>query len=89
MVLVFVKFNNLGLAIGMALKFYASLAKGLKLKVKKCWGTSSNVCRSYRGKIGKGMGGGGGGGTKIDFTHKLLQQVLCKKLKTILCIITT
>ena len=29
-----VKFNNLGLALGMALSFYAGVAKGLKLKVK-------------------------------------------------------
>ena len=28
------KFNNLGLALGMALKFYTSLTKGLKLKVR-------------------------------------------------------
>ena len=28
-------FNNLGLAIGMGLKFYASVVKGLKLKVRK------------------------------------------------------
>ena len=27
------KFNNLGLALGMALKFYTSVTKGLKLKV--------------------------------------------------------
>ena len=32
------KFNNLGLALGMALKFYTSAAKGLKLKVRKFWG---------------------------------------------------
>ena len=32
------KFNNLGLAVGMALKFYNSVGKALKLKVKKCWG---------------------------------------------------
>ena len=32
------KFNNLGLAQGIALKFYTSVAKGLKLKAKKfCW----------------------------------------------------
>ena len=30
--------NNLGLALGMALKFYSSMAKRLKLKVKKCEG---------------------------------------------------
>ena len=29
-----IKFNNLGLALVMALKFYNSVAKGLKLKVK-------------------------------------------------------
>ena len=28
-------FNYLGVALGMALKFYISMAKGLKLKVKK------------------------------------------------------
>ena len=32
------KFNNLGLAVGMTLEFYASVAKGLKLKVRKFWG---------------------------------------------------
>ena len=29
------KFNNLGLALDMVLKFYISVAKGLKLKVRK------------------------------------------------------
>ena len=32
------KFNNLGLALGANLKFYTSMAKGLKLKVRKFWG---------------------------------------------------
>ena len=32
------KINNLGLALGMALEFYTSLAKGLKLKVRKFCG---------------------------------------------------
>ena len=31
------KFNNLGLALGTNLKFYASVAKGLKLKLRKFW----------------------------------------------------
>ena len=31
------KFNNLGLALGMALKCYTSVAKGLKLKVRTFW----------------------------------------------------
>ena len=30
-------FNNLGLGPGMASKFYESVAKGLKLKVRKFW----------------------------------------------------
>ena len=29
------KFNNLGMALGMALKFYIRVEKGLKLKVRK------------------------------------------------------
>ena len=32
------KFNNLGLALGTNLKFYTSLSKGLKLKVRKFLG---------------------------------------------------
>ena len=43
------KFNNLGLAQGVALKFYTSVAKGLKLK-DKVLGANSSVCRSYREK---------------------------------------
>ena len=31
------KFNNLGLALDMNLKFYTSVAKELKLKVRKFW----------------------------------------------------
>ena len=32
------KFNNFGLALGIALKFYTSVAKELKLKVRKFYG---------------------------------------------------
>ena len=32
------RLNNLGLAVGTNLKFYTSVAKGLKLKVKMFWG---------------------------------------------------
>ena len=35
------KFNNLQLALGMALKFYTSVVKGLKLKVRKFLGLIS------------------------------------------------
>ena len=43
-------FNNLGLALGMVLKFYRSVAKGLKLKFSKFLGLILYVCRSYQGK---------------------------------------
>ena len=33
--MVLVQVNNLGLALGISLTFYTSVAKGLKLKVKK------------------------------------------------------
>ena len=32
------KFNNLGVALGTNLKFYTSVAKGLKLNARKFWG---------------------------------------------------
>ena len=32
------KFNNPGLALGTNLKLYTSMAKGLKVKVRKFWG---------------------------------------------------
>ena len=32
------KFNNIGEALGVALNFYTSVTKGLKLKVRKFWG---------------------------------------------------
>ena len=47
------KFNNLGLARGTNLKFYTSVAKRSKLKVRQL-GANSYVCRSYRGKTGRG-----------------------------------
>ena len=31
-------FNSLGITLDMRLKFYISVAKGLKLKVRKFWG---------------------------------------------------
>ena len=32
------KFNHLGLTLGTNLNFYTSVAKGVKLKVRKFWG---------------------------------------------------
>ena len=45
------KFNNLELALGANLKFYTTVAEGPKLIVL---GANSYVCRSYRGKTGRG-----------------------------------
>ena len=48
------KFNNLGLALGMTLKFYTSVAKGLRLKVRKFWGLLSVFVEVRGEKIGMG-----------------------------------
>ena len=40
------KFNNMGLVPGTNLKFYNSVAKELKLKVRKVFVANSYVCRS-------------------------------------------
>ena len=49
-------YNNLGLALGMAWIFYTSVAKGLKLKVKKFWG----LIPAFVKVTGEQMVGGGG-----------------------------
>ena len=49
------KFNNLVLALGMAIKFYTIVAKGLKLKSQKVFGADSYVCRRCRRKTGRGF----------------------------------
>ena len=48
------KLNNFGPALGTNLKFYTSVEKGLKLKVRKFLGVKSYVFRNYRGKTGRG-----------------------------------
>ena len=45
--------NYLGLALGIALKSYTNVAKDLK-QSQKVLGANSYICRSYRGKTGKG-----------------------------------
>ena len=64
-------FNNLGLAPGIALKFYNSVTKGLKIKIwagsyvwKCCRGKAGSVCVRGGGR-GEGGGGEGGGGGMI------------------------
>ena len=49
------KFINLGLAIGTNLKFYTSVAKGLKLKARKFWGLIPTFAEVTEEKL---VGGG-------------------------------
>ena len=49
-----VKFNNLGLALGMALDFYTSVAKGLKLKVRKFLGLIPTFAKVTEEKLAGG-----------------------------------
>ena len=49
------KFNNLGLALGTNLKFYTSLSKGLKLKVRKFWGLIPTFVEVTREKLVGGL----------------------------------
>ena len=49
------KFHNFGLALGMTLKLYTSMAKGLKTKFQKVLGANCYVCRSYRKKLIGGL----------------------------------
>ena len=48
------KFNNLALAVSMALKFYTSVAKVLKINLEIVAGYNSYVYISYRVKTVKG-----------------------------------
>ena len=50
------KFNNLGLALGTNLKFYTSVAKGLKLKVRKFLGPIPTFVEVTGGKLVGGRG---------------------------------
>ena len=45
------KFNNLGLVLGTNLKFYTSVAKRLKLKVRKFWGLISTFVEVTEEKL--------------------------------------
>ena len=62
------KFNNLGLALGTNLTFYTSLAKGLKLKVKKFLGLIPTFAEVTGEKLV------GGGLFWIGFTHNLFTE---------------
>ena len=53
--MVFVKVNNFRLALGMTLKFYTSVAKGLELKVRKFWVLIPRFVEVTRGKTSRGV----------------------------------
>ena len=53
------KFNNLGLALGVNLKFYISVAKGLKLKVSMFCGLIPMFAEVTEEKLVRAGGGGG------------------------------
>ena len=49
------KFNNLGLALGMALKFNTNVAERLKLKVRKFWELIPIFLEVIREKLVRGL----------------------------------
>ena len=61
------KFNNLRLGPGMVLKFYTSVAKRLKLKVRKFW----ELTLTFAEVIGEKLVGGGGGGKKAPILNRV------------------
>ena len=48
------KFDNLGLALGINLKLCNNIEKRVKTKSQEVLEATSYVCRSYRGKTGRG-----------------------------------
>ena len=49
--------NDLGLTLGMGLKFYTDVAEVLKLKVRKFWGLILRFVEVPEEKLIKGRGG--------------------------------
>ena len=47
-----VQVQQFGTSTSYGLKFYTSVARGLKLKVRKFFAAISYICRSYRRKTG-------------------------------------
>ena len=70
-----VQVNNLGLALGMTFKFYTSVAKELKLKVK-ILGPNPFVLQSYRVKNGRWVRGRGWGAKRLSRVNLTKYQML-------------
>ena len=60
----------MGLAVGMALKFYTSVAKRLKIKARKFLGLIYTFVEVTGGKLVR-EGGGGGGALSRPFCSKM------------------
>ena len=69
----------MGLALGIALKFYTRVAKGLKLKVKKFWELIPTFAEVTREKpiAGAGGGGAGDGGGLILMYQLFVDKQIC------------
>ena len=65
------KFSNLGLALGTNLRFYTSLAKGLKLKVRKFL----RLIPTFVEVTGEELVGGGGFFIPSPFPTPILNRV--------------
>ena len=68
------KFNKLGLALGMTFKFYTSVGKRLKLKVRKLWG----LILTFVEVPGEKLVGGA-------FLPPILNRVNCRNHRLSLC----
>ena len=70
------KFSNLGMALGMALKFYTSVTKRLKLKVRKFLGLIPTFVEVTGVGGGSKLVGGGGGGilNRVKAVHVLYHK---------------
>ena len=69
------KFNNLGLALGTALKVYTSVAKGLKLKVRKFWWIIPTFAEVTREKLVRAFLPPIFNGVKIDLDYLTLKAL--------------
>ena len=83
-----VKFNNLRLAVGANLKFYTSVAKGLKLKVRSFWGLSHTFEKVTGEKL---VGAGGGSSILNKFKGNAQFIFLCnpQKVSVNVCLMKT
>ena len=66
------KFNNLGLTLGTNLRFYTSVAKGLKLQVRKFW----RLILTFVEVTGEKLVGGRGGFLALLILNRVNNLIL-------------